>query len=219
MLFMTPMTTHDPVDKALEALGPLRGTIVIVGGAILHRYLDGPTTPPTNGVVEVVCRVEGEAFEAKLKARGFLKDPSAQTLRRWVKGDVKLDVVPSSFVMPGISNPWYTSALAYAKKIELGNGWVEMIDAVHLLAAQLQWLRDWGIADARSGAALSIVTNLIERRASLANEFKLVPLDVVEFIARTLADFESLLPKTSGATEAFPEHLARVRQMAHGLLE
>lgn len=192
MLISFPSTTKtmDAVDRAVEALGPLRATLVIVGGPILGRLLPpGTNIPKQEGIIEVVCRVEGSAFLNKLKAQGFERDPQSELARRWIKGDVAIDVVPSSFVMPGISNPWYPFALANAKKMELDGGiLVEMIDASHYLAARLQWLRDWGMGEYRSTTILRDIVTLIASHPNLLSELSRAPREVQIFVQQCIGD-------------------------------
>lgn len=191
----------DILVVAAEALGPLRGAVVFVGGPIVQRLFTRAVRPsprPIAGddsVIEVVSRVEGEAFDASLRSHGFVEDRREDFVRRWRQDYVVMDVLPICEGNPGMLNPWYRLSVPYARAVKLTPQiFVDMIDAPHYLAAKLQTIRDWGTGDIRTSRNVRDIVLLLAGREEIRKELAEAPPELRAFVGSNLRSLSQVRP-------------------------
>jgi hypothetical protein len=99
------------LELAAEALGPLLGEVVFVGGATVTLWISDPGAPtvrPTKDVdvvVEVATRSAFHGFEARLRQRRFVEVQEDGVICRWrhLSGLI-LDAMPSEPGILGFAN-------------------------------------------------------------------------------------------------------------------
>ena len=120
----------DQLIEAAEALRPLLGELVFVGGCVtgLLTTDEGAAAPrPTldvDAIAEIASYAEYAKFGERLRGLGFREDSSeGAPLCRWVYQHTILDVMPLEEKILGFSNRWYKAAMksSTTKRISPGS--------------------------------------------------------------------------------------------------
>jgi predicted nucleotidyltransferase len=176
------MTPNELNLAALEtvaaALGELRNELVLVGGCSVGLLISDEASPPVRETLDVDLVAEvataGEYYRLceKLTACGFQANHEQSHICRWVRGEIKLDVMPSSDKVLGHStNRWYADAILTATKVRLASGLVvRVITAPLFLATKLEAFYDRGEGDYASSHDLEDIINVIDGRPELLDE-------------------------------------------------
>lgn len=221
------MTIHNPNLAALEtvaaALGDLLSELVLVGGCSVGLLISDEASAPVRETIDVDLIAEvatiGEYYGlcGKLAALGFQPSAEADHMCRWVKGQLKLDVMPSSDKVLGHStNRWYPEAVASANQETLTNALtVRVISAPLFIATKLEAFYDRGRGDYASSHDLEDIINVVDGRPELLDEIKAAPESVRTYLRE---EFDELLGDKA-FVDAIPMHLrADAVSQARGLL-
>lgn len=166
------------LETVAAALGELRNELVLVGGCSVGLLISDEASPPVRETLDVDLVAEvatiGEYYVLceKLTACGFQVSPDQDHICRWVRGEVKLDVMPSSDQVLGHStNRWYADATSTATQVTLASGReMRVITAPLFLATKLEAFHDRGGGDYASSHDLEDIINVIDGRPELLDE-------------------------------------------------
>lgn len=195
------------LQKVAQALGPLVGEVVFVGGTVPALLITDPAAPPTRPTKDVDLIVDSRShsdhakFEGKLRARGFqIKTPPAC---RYGIGDILVDVMTTTAAAMGFSERWYAEAFATAKPMKLPDGSVIRVIRLPLfLATKLSAWRDRGNGDYLA-PDLEDTLAVIDGTDTLIDEIRQSSPGVRRFLAE---EFDELLA-AEGFIDAVPGHL------------
>lgn len=153
------MTTIDPkahllarLERVAEALGDDLDQVVFVGGmATLFHTTSVRSTDDVDCMVDMAMPAYYQ-LGARMRARGFIEDPSGNVIcrwrLRWEGGQVTLDVVPTQGRVLGFSTRWYPEAFACAERVALASGReVKIITPLYLVATKIEAFKDRGNGD------------------------------------------------------------------------
>ena len=209
------MNANDPNVAALElvafALGDLRRELVLVGGCSVGLLISDPASPPVRETIDVDLVAEVTSLKEyygvceKLSQCGFQQSAEDDHLCRWVRGRLKLDVMPSSNEVLGHStNRWYPEAVATARDIVLANGLtVRVVSPPLFLATKLEAFHDRGNRDYAASHDLEDIINVVDGRPELAGEVDMAPEAVRGYLRN---EFDELLADER-FVDAIPMHL------------
>jgi hypothetical protein len=136
--------------EAAEALRPLLGELVFVGGCVTgllttDEAAGAPrTTLDVDAIAEITSYAEYAKFGERLHALGFNEDTSVGApLCRWVHERTILDVMPLDEKILGFSNRWYKAAMesSTTKRISADLE-IRMVTASFFIATKLEAFRD-----------------------------------------------------------------------------
>jgi hypothetical protein len=192
--------SFDRVVAAARGLGDLVDRVVFLGGATTHLLLTDPAAPsvrPTRDVdvvVEVASTIEYLRLERALEQRGFVQDesPGAPRCRR-VRGDVRLDVMPTDPAILGFSNRWYPAVCATATRCALEPELsIRLVTPPLFVATKLEAFRNRGDGDLFGSHDLEDVVAVIDGRPELADEIGNAPGDTRRFLRTALRELLEL---------------------------
>lgn len=143
MAVVNPNLAH--LESAAEALEPILGELVFVGGTLTGLLVDDPgagKARPTDDV-DVVARIVGAPgylwAQNKMKELGFQPDSREDApVCRWVKGSAVVDLVGTEASMLGPTNRWYERGFELRVPYSLPSG-----RTIHILPALLFLLSKW----------------------------------------------------------------------------
>ena len=208
------------LERAARALGPLRASVMFVGGAVTWLHItDKATLRPrqtldVDVVVEVAALSDYHAFGDRLRELGFGEDSrEGAPLCRWCHDDITLDLLPTNGAMLGFSNRFYSAAFTRAREHEIQDvGPIRVALATDFLAMKLEAFGDRGTGDYLSSKDLEDVIALIDGRPEILGELRtadgVVREYVVDELSRFLAD-DYFLDAISGHLTGDPSSQAR----------
>lgn len=230
------MNPDDPNVAALEAvasaLGELLNELVLVGGCSVGLLISDPASPPVREtidvdmVAEVITLTEYYALHERLTQCGFTQSSEADHICRWVRGEFKLDVMPSSSGVFGHStNRWYPQAVATANEMTLGNGLtVRVVSPPLFLATKLEAFYDRGKGDYGRSHDMEDIINVVDGRPELGDEVNAAHENVRSYLREEFddllanEDFVDTVPmhvRGDAASQArVPIILERIRRLA-----
>lgn len=141
-----------------QALGELRDEVVFVGGCAAGLLITDPAasrvrpTRDVDAVVESTTLVDYARIEARLFAKGFVRDEQDYVICRWRHRESKVlfDLMPSHPQILGFSNRWYPAAIQTATRVTLGRGLeIHLVSAPAFVATKLEAFADRGKGDYR----------------------------------------------------------------------
>lgn len=234
------MNPNDPnilqLEVIAERLGEeLRANLVFVGGAVTGLLITDPAMPsirPTEDV-DVVCRVltlaDYHRIEDRLRARGFVQDPSQDApICRWcIPGSpvAIVDVMPTLESILGFSNRWYPLALETAKPKSLPSGrQIRLVHAPVFVATKLEAFAGRGAGDYLASHDLEDLLSVIDGRADLLDECRNCNSALRAYLAEQFGALlkepefvEALsghLPGDAASQARLPDLLRKLNQMA-----
>lgn len=112
--------------RAVENLGALADELVFVGGCTTGLLITDPgaaeirTTKDVDAIIEATLYAEYQKFSEKLRKPGFREDTrDGAPLRRWLKEETVLDLMPLEESTLGFTNTWYKPAMEEAENYEI----------------------------------------------------------------------------------------------------
>ena len=120
-----------------------------------------------------------------------------------MSGELVLDLMPTDSSILGFSNVWYAAALENAQRIRIGEHQIQLITAPYFLATKLEALHGRGKNDFRMSHDLEDIVTVIDGRAELAEEVRVAPADLQQYLSR---EFGALLSNRD-FLDALPGHL------------
>lgn len=208
------MKTADPNRTSLEstvaALGDVHREMVLVGGCSVGLLISDPASPPVRETIDVDLVADVAHIHAwyqlrdKLEARGFTQSAQAEHMCRWVKGPLKLDVMPSEDVLHHSTNRWYPAVVATAHEAVLSNGvTVRVVSPPLFLATKLEAFHDRGEGDYVTSHDLEDIINVVDGRPELVDEVNAAPDEIRLYLRE---QFDDLLADMR-FVDAIPLHL------------
>lgn len=166
------------LETVAAALGGLMNELVLVGGCSVGLLISDEASPPVREttdvdlVAEVATISEYYGLCDRLAACGFRASSEQDHICRWVRGEIKLDVMLSSDQVLGHStNRWYADVTSTATQMTLASGLVvRVITAPLFLATKLEAFYDRGGRDYASSHDLEDIINVIDGRPELLDE-------------------------------------------------
>jgi predicted nucleotidyltransferase len=217
---------------AASALGELCEALVFVGGCVTGLLVTAVRAQPIRATldVDVVMQAasvrEYHAMESAVAARGFSHDVSSGApICRWVRGGLKLDLMPSAEGVLGFHNRWYPLALETAVRVQLpGSPRIRLISPPVFVATKLEAFRGRGRDDYLASHDLEDVLTLVDGRAELVDEAARAGAPLRKYLAAQFADllasndFLNALPGhlagDAASQQRVPEVLRRIRGLA-----
>jgi hypothetical protein len=176
-------------------------------------------------IAGVASYAEYAALAARLRAVGLVEDSSeGAPACRWHKGGLHIDVMPTDERVLGFANRWYRSAIATAKRREVGGLAIRVITAEHFLATKLEAFRGRGGDDHAGSHDLEDVIAIIDGRPEVIDEVRSAAPDLRGYVSSQVTQllgtraFLDALPgfllPDRASQERHPLLLARLRAMA-----
>lgn len=183
------------VSLVAHALGDLRKEVMLVGGCAVGMLITDEARPPVRHTVDVdvVAEVASIADYYSLRPRlnkmGFKEDSANEHIFRWRKGDLVVDVLPTTGILGHSVNRWYAGAIQAAQEFPLPGGHcVNLITAPFFIATKLESFNSRGQGDYMHHDMEDIL-NVVDGREELRDEVALAPVDVREFIRQEIDEY------------------------------
>jgi hypothetical protein len=167
------------LELGAQALEPVLGEVVFLGGASLVLWITDPAAPgprPTKDVdvvVEVASRSAFHAFEDRLRDLGFREDQEEGVICRWRHRelDLILDAMPSDPAVLGFEARWQGASIPHAVDCTLPSGTViRAAPPAYLLATKLEAFKGRGEGDFLGSRDFGDMIALIDGREELLRE-------------------------------------------------
>jgi len=205
------MIPNDPniqsLDLAANALKPLLGELVLVGGCAVGLLITDRARPPVRHTIDVdmVTGVTPLANYYKLsdtlRNLGFRE--SDDIICRWTKDRLVIDVMPTDKKVLGFTNRWYELAINTFLTTTLPSGLeIRHVTAPLLIATKIESFYGRGKGDFLHHDIEDIVI-LVDGRPELAQEIIDSPPELREYIQEEIDD----LLANMDFTNALPMHL------------
>lgn len=190
------------LERAARAIGPLRESVMFVGGAVTWLHItDSATLQPRSTldvdvVVEVASLSDYNAIGDRLRELGFEVDMrEGAPVCRWRHDEITLDLLPTDGALLGFSNRFYRAAFSRADEHPIeGVGTIRVARATDFLAMKLEAFADRGHGDYLSSKDLEDVVAIIDGREEVVDELSACDSAIREYVAgeftRLLADGE-----------------------------
>lgn len=199
-----PNPNVELLRSVVSELGELANEFVFVGGCTVSLFITDPGAEyirPTNdvdGIVEAATYSQYVDFGSRLSKLGFHRD---SPICRWVKEEMKLDVLPMDENILGFRNRWYVDAVKAAELRDISpDTTIRVVSAAYFMATKLEAFEDRGNNDFLSSHDLEDVITVVNGREQLIEEIKNSPADLRAYVGRTVAsllevrDFRDSLP-------------------------
>jgi predicted nucleotidyltransferase len=216
---MIPITPADQNLAMLQvvaaALGPLRESLVFVGGCATGLLVTNVRSQPirsTNDVdliAHVVSQNEYHSLERQFESLGFQHDIRVDApICRWVRGDVTVDLMPTSPEILGFRNRWYPLAVESAKKVPLADGkTINLISAPVFIATKIEAFKGRGNDDYTLSHDLEDIITIVDGRDTLLDEANSMSTELRNYLGE---EFRALLA-TRDFIDALPGQLSADR--------
>ena len=182
---------------AARKLATLLEQIAFVGGSVTGLLLTDPAAAPVRPTLDVDAIVAITSYqkfmdlEKHLRELGFHQSlADGAPICRWLSGDLILDLMPTDASILGFSNIWYASALEHAQRVRIEGTEIRLITAPYFVATKLEAFYGRGKNDFRMSHDLEDIVTVIDGRAELPDEIRLVSADLREYLSR---EFTALL--------------------------
>ena len=215
-----------------SALGPLRESLVFVGGCATGLLVTNVRAQPirmtddVDLVAHVVSQQEFHALERQFEALGFTHDMSADApICRWKCREIMVDLMPTDEGILGFHNRWYPLAVESALTVTLPNELViKLVTAPVFLGTKLEAFKGRGNGDYMASHDLEDVITVVDGRATLLEEATQSPLELRAYLAiefRQLLDNRDFmdalpgqLPTDLGSQARVPGLIKKLKQLS-----
>lgn len=199
------------LELAVAYLGPLADEMVFLGGCATGLLVTDPAAPPVRATVDVDVIVEVASLVAyhdlgdRLRDQGFREDTSDDApLCRWIRHQLRLDVMPTSEQILGFANPWYAEALRTAQPVALPSGQhIRLVSAPCFAATKLAAFTGRGQGDYLASHDMEDLVAVLDGRPELAREVAQSTQELRRDLARQFAG----LLEDNAFRAALPGHL------------
>ncbi len=180
------------IEHIAQALGDLRNSVVLVGGAVVGILItdaNRPAARPTldvDLVTKVSDRAEYYQICEVLRKAGFKENN--EVICRWTKDEVLVDLMPTDPAILGVSNRWHELAMQTSIPMTLPSGlMLRHISAPLFIASKLESFHDRGNGDYAHHDIEDII-NLVDGKPDLNTELALASNEVQLFIREEVED-------------------------------
>lgn len=178
-----------------EALRPLLGDLLLVGGCAAGLLVTDPGSSPIRPTLDVDLVSEAATYAAyhrvgeRLRELGFQSGTlQGDPLCRWRIGELVVDVMPLDEGVLGFSNRWYVAATRKPLVVELPNGLsMRHIDAPHFLASKLEAFASRGAGDPVTSSDVEDIVVVVDGRSSIVREVGGAPEAVRSFVGQAVS--------------------------------
>ncbi len=187
------------LERAAQALEPVLGDVVFLGGASIVLWITDPAAPaprPTKDVdvvVEVTSRAAFHAFEERLRSLRFKEDQEDQEdgiICRWRHrdDDLILDAMPADAAILGFENRWQGASIPHAVERALPSGATILATRPdYLLATKIEAFNGRGHEDFLGSRDFGDMISLIDGRQELVAEAQQSEPDLRAYLASELS--------------------------------
>ena len=179
------------LGTAADALAPLLGRVVFLGGATISLWMTDPAaraprvTYDVDVVAEVVTLASYETFQAELRRAGFTEDVESGVICRWQHAGTGLilDAVPAEPRLAGFGGRWLRPAVEASVEHQLPSGKIiRVVPPAHLVATKLEAFSDRGHDDCIASRDFEDIVLLIDSREELGAELEGAPAELRAYV-------------------------------------
>jgi hypothetical protein len=196
---------------AADALRPLLGELVFVGGCVTGLLITDDAAADPRGTIDVdaIAEITSYAryakFGERLRALGFHEDAREDApVCRWIRNQTILDIMPTDAGTLGFSNRWYRAAMKSSETRQLSKDLaIRVVTAPYFVATKLEAFKGRGKGDFWGSRDLEDLVAVVDGRESLFAELNAEPRELRAYVR---AAIKTLL--ASGAfLDALPGYL------------
>lgn len=176
------------VSLVAHALGDLREELMLVGGCAVGLLITDQARPPVRQtadvdlVVEVTSIADYYSLSPRLNEAGFKEDPTHEHMCRWRKGELIVDLMPTTEILGHSVNRWYAEAVKAVQGRALPSGEaINVITAPFFIATKLESFNNRGGGNYMHHDMEDIL-NVVDGREELLAELAAAPAEVRDFI-------------------------------------
>ena len=180
------------IEHIAQALGDLRNSVVLVGGAVVGILITDTNRPAARPTLDVdlVTKVSDLAEYYQicevLRKAGFKENN--EVICRWTKDEVLVDLMPTDPAILGFSNRWHELAMQTSIPMTLPSGlMLRHISAPLFIASKLESFYDRGNGNYAHHDIEDII-NLVDGKSDLNTELAIAPREVQLFIREEVED-------------------------------
>ena len=214
------------VTTVAHALGPLRESLVFVGGCVTGLLVTDVRSQPIRATkdVDLVAHVTSQRdyhrLEKQFVSYGFVHDTAPDApICRWKRGEILIDLMPTREGVLGFHNRWYALAVETAQPYHLPDRTkISLITAPVFLGTKFEAFKDRGKGDFFGSHDIEDVITIVDGRQTLIDEAHKAPHELQIYLS---AQFSALI-STPDFADALPGHLspdAASQQRAPRLME
>ncbi|MCY4634039.1 MAG: hypothetical protein OXG04_05945 [Acidobacteria bacterium] len=195
------------LKAAAQALEPILGEVVFVGGCVAGLLITDPAvagvrpTTDVDVIAEVYSYAQYDKLSDRLRELELVQDAreGAPTCR-WRQGNLTIDVMAVDEEVLGFANRWYLPAMESPEEIELTGLTLRCITSVYFVATKLEAFRGRGAGDYLTSHDLEDVITVVDGREELVTEVRNAPEDVRGYIQNEFGellrsgDFRNAMP-------------------------
>ena len=205
------MIENDPniaiLELAAQALKPLLGELVLVGGCAVGLLITERARPPVRHTIDVDLITEVTPLSNYYKLCNRLKElgfnESRDIICRWEKGGLVIDIMPTDENVLNYTNKWYKLAAKMPLRSTLPNGIeIQHVSAPLLIATKIESYYGRGNGNYLHHDIEDII-NLVDGRPEVINELREAPQYLREFVEQEMDD----LLADSRFIDSIPSHL------------
>lgn len=174
-------------------------------------------------VAQVATTRQYHQLDAQVAARGFAHDLSfGAPICRWVRDEIKLDLMPTDPGILGFHNRWHSLAVETAVWVALPGGiTIRLIIAPVFIATKLEAFHGRGENDYLASHDLEDILTVVDGRPELVEEARRERVDLRRYLSEQFSnllanqDFVQAMPghlPADGASQAhLPELMRRLK--------
>lgn len=175
-------------------LGGVLGDHIYVGGACVGFYVDDPAaadirpTYDVDIVVEIASEVERTQLDERLRQAGLQHDHTGP-ICRWIKGELVIDVMPSSPEILGFSNRWYPHVFAAPVACDVDGVEILIPSLSAFLATKMEAFFDRGGDDYITSSDFEDIVRIFDGCTTFEVDWPNSANEVLEFIGSTAREW------------------------------
>ncbi|MYN64061.1 MAG: hypothetical protein F4X11_03405 [Acidobacteria bacterium] len=177
------------LQAAAQALEPMLGEVVFVGGCVTGLLITDPAvagvrpTTDVDVIAEVYSYAQYDELSDRLRELELVQDAreGAPTCR-WRQGNLTIDVMPIDEEVLGFANRWYLPAMESSENIELAGLTLRRITPVYFIATKLEAFHGRGAGDYLTSHDLEDIITVVDGREELVADVRNAPEDVRGYI-------------------------------------
>lgn len=174
-----------------EALGPLKSSVVFVGGATVALYADRITsevrvTEDVDVLIEIWAYKDFTEIEDHLLKMGFTHDKESGIICRYSIQGIIVDIMATGENVFGFGNKWYPDGFKNSSFYKIDEHiTVKIFSAPYFIAAKLEAFKSLSRRDNNNGLQSSDFEDIIfllENRSSIWDELNRSPKEIRSYL-------------------------------------
>ncbi|MYD87492.1 MAG: hypothetical protein F4018_08605 [Acidobacteria bacterium] len=177
------------LQAAAQALEPMLGEVVFVGGCVAGLLITDPAvagvrpTTDVDVIAEVYSYTQYDELSDRLRELELIPDAcEGAPTWRWRQGNLTIDVMPIDEEVLGFANRWYLPAMKSSENIELAGLTLRRITPVYFIATKLEAFHGRGAGDYLTSHDLEDIITVVDGREELVADVRNAPEDVRAYI-------------------------------------